>query len=68
MRRIHAVIVLTAALAGLTVSATAQSDPNYAGGSADPEFEGHAGAVLHVNPNQPPGTYTGTFTLTVEYQ
>jgi len=28
----------------------------------------NVGAVLHVNPNQPPGTYTGTFTLTVEYQ
>ncbi|MEO0466737.1 MAG: DUF4402 domain-containing protein [Pseudomonadota bacterium] len=26
------------------------------------------GAILHVNPNQQPGTYTGTFTLTVEYQ
>ncbi|MEM9739368.1 MAG: DUF4402 domain-containing protein [Pseudomonadota bacterium] len=28
----------------------------------------NAGAILHINPNQPPGTYTGTFTLTVEYQ
>lgn len=28
----------------------------------------NVGAVLHVNPNQTPGTYTGTYTLTVEYQ
>ena len=28
----------------------------------------NVGAILHVNPNQQPGTYTGTFTLTVEYQ
>ncbi|MEL6568817.1 MAG: DUF4402 domain-containing protein [Pseudomonadota bacterium] len=28
----------------------------------------NAGAILHINPNQPPGTYTGTFTLTIEYQ
>lgn len=28
----------------------------------------NVGAILHVNPNQTPGTYTGTYTLTVEYQ
>ena len=28
----------------------------------------NVGAVLHVNPNQPVGVYTGTYTLTVEYQ
>ena len=28
----------------------------------------NVGAVLHVNPNQPPGMYRGTFTITVEYQ
>jgi len=28
----------------------------------------NVGAILHVNPNQPRGTYTGTFTITVEYQ
>lgn len=28
----------------------------------------NVGAVLHVNPNQPIGIYTGTYTLTVEYQ
>lgn len=28
----------------------------------------NAGAVLHVKPNQPPGVYTGSFTLTVDYQ
>lgn len=26
------------------------------------------GAVLTVNPNQPAGTYTGSFTITVDYQ
>lgn len=28
----------------------------------------NVGAVLHVNANQAPGAYTGTFTLSVEYQ
>lgn len=28
----------------------------------------NVGAILHVNPNQQPGTYTGSFTITVEYQ
>lgn len=28
----------------------------------------NVGATLHVNPNQPPGLYTGLFTITVQYQ
>jgi len=28
----------------------------------------NVGALLHVKPNQPPGEYTGTFTITVNYQ
>lgn len=28
----------------------------------------NVGATLHVKPNQPPGYYTGTFTVTVNYQ
>ncbi|MEM1105665.1 MAG: DUF4402 domain-containing protein [Pseudomonadota bacterium] len=28
----------------------------------------NVGAVLHVKANQPPGTYAGTFVLTIEYQ
>jgi hypothetical protein len=30
-------------------------------------FELHLGATLHVNPNQTPGVYTGTFSVTVQY-
>lgn len=30
-------------------------------------FELHLGATLHVNANQAPGVYTGTFSVTVQY-
>lgn len=39
-------LALSAVAAALTFSAFAQEDPNYAGGSADPEFEGNAGAII----------------------
>jgi hypothetical protein len=52
--------------ASMTLTAFTSNQAGTFSGSPLPQLT--VGATLNVNPNQPPGTYTGRFSVTVNYE